>query len=112
MTIGLKIKKIREIKNFTQEQMADKLSMSAAGYGKLERDESDIPFSRLEQIAKAFNMKVEDVTSFDEKYVFYNYAQANQGHNVIYQNISDKERELYEKTIALLEEKIKYLESK
>ena len=91
--------------------MADKLGMSAAGYGKLERDESDIPFSRLEQIAKAFNMKVEDVTSFDEKFVFNNYGSAHdKSFSVNY--ISEKERELYEKTIQLLEDKIKYLESK
>ena len=108
MTIGSKIKKIREIKGYTQEDMADKLGMSAQGYGKLERDEADIPYSRLEQIARAFNMKAEDVTSFDEKYVFYNYAQANQGHNVIYQNINDNEKKLYEDKIKLLEEKIAY----
>ena len=83
--------------------------MSPQGYGKLERDEADIPFSRLEQIANAFNLKVEDVTSFDEKYVFYNYAHANQGHNVIYQNINDNEKKLYEDKIKLLEEKIQYL---
>jgi transcriptional regulator with XRE-family HTH domain len=109
MSIGHKIKKIRELKGFTQEDMADKLGMSVQGYGKLERDEADIPFSRLEQIAKAFHLKVEDVTSFDEKFVFNNYAsnQANQGYIVNY--VNEKERELYEKNIALLEDKVKWL---
>lgn len=113
MTIGYKIKKIRDLKNFTQEYMADKLGMSVAGYGKLERDEADIPFSRLEQIAKVFNLKVEDVTSFDEKFIFNNYGTAHdKSFSVNYQSVSEKERELYEKTIALLEEKIKFLENK
>ncbi|HWZ21033.1 MAG TPA: helix-turn-helix transcriptional regulator [Cytophagaceae bacterium] len=108
-TIGAKIKKIREIKGLTQEDMADKLGMSPQGYGKLERDEADIPFSRLEQIANAFNLKVEDVTAFDERFVFNNYAsnQANQGY--IVNHINEKERELYEKNIKLLEDKIQYL---
>jgi transcriptional regulator with XRE-family HTH domain len=112
MTIGYKIKKIRELKNFTQEYVADKVGMSVAGYGKLERDEADIPFSRLQQIANVFNLKVEDVTSFDEKYVFYNYATANQGQNVIYQNMNDNEKKLYEDKTKLLEDKITYLEEK
>ena len=109
-TIGDKIKKIREIKGFTQEAMADKLGMSVAGFGKLERDEADIPFSRLEQIASVYNMKTEDLVCFDERNVFNNYGTAHdKSFSVNYQTISDKERELYEKSIKLLEDKILYL---
>ncbi len=110
MTIGYKIKKLREFKNFTQEDMADKLGMSVGGYGKLERDEADIPFSRLEQIAKVLNMKPEDVVSFDDKVVFNNFGTAqDKSFSVNYQFVSEKERELYEKAIQLLEEKVAYL---
>lgn len=105
-TIGYKIKKIRELKNYTQEHLADKLGMSSTGYGKIERDEVDIPFSRLEQIAQVLGVKAEDIISFDEKYVFNNYASANQGYNIVYQTINDNEKKLYEDKIKLLEDKI------
>lgn len=111
MTIGSKIKRIREIKQLTQEDMAEKIGMSPQGYGKIERDEADVSFTRLEQIAKVFNMKVEEMIAFDEKVIFNNFGTANdQSFSVNYESVSNKERELYEKTIKLLEEKIKWLE--
>jgi transcriptional regulator with XRE-family HTH domain len=111
MTVGTKIKKIRELRNYTQEYMADKLQMSQSGYSKIESNEVDVAFSKLEQISEVLGMKVEDVISFDEKHVFNNYGTAHdKSFSVFYQAISDKERELYEKTIALLEEKVKRLE--
>lgn len=42
MTVGSNIKKLRELKNFTQQYMADSLNMSDGGYSKIERDETDI----------------------------------------------------------------------
>lgn len=105
MTIGNKIKKIRELKNYTQEHLAEKLGMSLAGYGKIERDETDISYSRLHQIAEALSVSVEDIVCFDARNAF------NLTHNkfkdfIVNNNVSPKERELYDKTIKTLEEKI------
>ncbi len=110
MAIGSKIKKIRELRNFTQEYMADRLSMSQPGYSKIESNEVDLPYSRLEQIASVLQMRVEDVVAFDEKVVFNNYAsnQANQAY--IINTISEMQIGLYEKTIKLLEDRIQHLE--
>ncbi len=111
MAIGQKIKKVREFKNLTQEHLAEKLGMSVAGYGKIEREDTDVPFSRLEQIAKTFDMKTEDLVGFDEQLVYnimHNHIDTN--HFYAKGGISDKERELYEKTIKLLEEKVALLE--
>ncbi|TAE01661.1 MAG: XRE family transcriptional regulator [Bacteroidetes bacterium] len=66
-TIGIKIKKVRELRNFTQEYMAEKLEMSQAGYSKIEQGAVDVPYSRLEQIAKTLNIKIEEIITFDEK---------------------------------------------
>jgi transcriptional regulator with XRE-family HTH domain len=110
-SIGDKIKKVREIKSFTQSYMADRLGMSLAGYGKIERDETDIPYSRLEQISTVLNMKVEDLISFDEKTVFnimYNKIAKDLNVN----HFNNDNTELYEKHIKLLEEKVSLLESK
>lgn len=109
MSIGTKIKKIREFKNYTQEYMADQLGMSQTGYSKIERDEVELGFARLEQIAKILDLKVEDITSFDDKYIFNNYH--NQTINgFVTHGLAAHERKLYEDQIELLRDKVKYLE--
>ena len=42
MEIGTKIRKVREIKGLSQENLADELGMSVTGYGKIERNEVGI----------------------------------------------------------------------
>lgn len=53
--VGSKIRHIREIKNYTQEHMARELGMSTTGYGKIERDETDLTLTKLEKIAEILN---------------------------------------------------------
>jgi len=111
-SIGQKIRKIRELKGIKQEVMAEQLDISQQSYSNIESDKTDIAFSKIEKIAEIFQMRAEDIVCFDEKVIFNNFAsnQANQAY--IINVVSEKERELYEKTIQLLEDKIKYLESK
>lgn len=70
MKVGNKIKKIREFKNYTQEYMANELSMSISNYSKIERDEISVTLDRLEDIANILKMKIQDILAFDEKNVF------------------------------------------
>ncbi|MBK9633709.1 MAG: helix-turn-helix transcriptional regulator [Bacteroidetes bacterium] len=70
MKIGNKIKKIRELKNYTQEYMANELSMSISNYSKIERDEISVTLDRLNEIAIVLKMKFQDILAFDEKNVF------------------------------------------
>lgn len=111
MEVGSKIKKIRELKNFTQEYMAEQLHISQSTYSRFEKDDSDITLSQLENISKILDVKIEDLINFNEKLVFNNYSSnnANQAH-IINQYMSDNERKLYEDKIRLLEDKIMLLE--
>jgi transcriptional regulator with XRE-family HTH domain len=108
MSVGSKIKKIRELRNYTQEYMADRLQMSQSGYSKIETDEVDVNFQKLEQIATILEIKVLDLVGFDEKMVINNYS-SNQGY-IIHTQVSTNEQKLYEDKIKLLEEKIAYLQ--
>ncbi|NBA84770.1 helix-turn-helix domain-containing protein [Emticicia sp. CRIBPO] len=109
MLVGDKLKKIRELKNFTQEYMATKLEMSQSGYGKIERDETEISYQKLEKIAEVFGIKVEDIINFNEKLVFnVMHNQTGNGY-VVNQGISDKEKELYDQIIKQQKEEIIYL---
>ncbi|NBV36883.1 MAG: XRE family transcriptional regulator [Bacteroidetes bacterium] len=49
------IKRIREDKNISREEMADKLNMSLSGYAKIERGEVALTILRLEQIGQILN---------------------------------------------------------
>ena len=46
-TIGDKIKFIRELRGYKQDFIATQLGISQNGYGKIERGETDVPYSRL-----------------------------------------------------------------
>ncbi len=108
MSIGNKVKKLRELRNYTQEYMADRLGMSLTGYGKIERDEVDIPYKRLEQLSEALGVKTVDILNFDEKVIlnFSNNKNINAGY-VVHQVISADMQRVYEEQITLLKEMMK-----
>ena len=70
--IGEKIRKIREIKGYSQDYMAAQLKMSQNNYSRIELDQNNINISRLEEIAKVLEVKPTDIMEFDERYVFHN----------------------------------------
>ncbi len=49
--VGYRIRKIRESKDLNQQDMADKLKITAGAYAKIERGETDPSISRLFEIA-------------------------------------------------------------
>lgn len=50
--------------------MADKLKMPQNGYGSIERGETDVTLSRLEQISGLYDIKWSELLGLDEKAVF------------------------------------------
>lgn len=61
-----KIRLMRELKKWSQEQMAEKLAMSANGYAKVERGETKLTLPRLQKIADIFQMDLNDLTQENE----------------------------------------------
>ena len=45
--IGLKIRQLRELRGFSQEYMASKLSLSQRQYSKIERNEAKIDWNKI-----------------------------------------------------------------
>ncbi len=75
MKIGENIKKLRELKNFTQAHMATQLDMSISGYAKIEKDRTDVSLSKIARIAEILETDISKILNFDAKTVF------NQSHN-------------------------------
>jgi transcriptional regulator with XRE-family HTH domain len=112
MHIGLKIKKIRELKNLSQTHLAQQLGMSQSAYSKIEIGETEVTYSKLEKISEALELKPEDIIRFNDSMVF-NVMHNIDGNNgfVINNNFSEKERTLYEDRIASLEDQIAFLKT-
>lgn len=77
MKINEKIKRIRELKGWTQEQIAEKLNMSISGYSNIERGGTNIQFTRLEQIAKILEMELSELVDLDERNIQIFLLQGN-----------------------------------
>ena len=67
MEIGDRIRKVRELKGLKQEYVAEKLGMSVTAYGNIERNASDLTFTKLEQIAKILEVTPQDIISIPEQ---------------------------------------------
>jgi transcriptional regulator with XRE-family HTH domain len=102
--VGNKIKKMRELNNFTQEGMAQKLNISPAAYSKLERDETEMTLSRLDEIAKIFKVDTQTILNFDEKQIF-NITNSHQN------AIGNREAHVYhnDKLVEHLEKEVVHL---
>ena len=93
MKVHEKIRSCRREKGWSQEDMAEKLDLSVNGYANIERGETDVQLSRLEQIAETFGIKLLELFNWGEKTVFYvvnnnsqlscysNHNQEHQEHN-------------------------------
>lgn len=67
MEVGQKIKRLRELNQLTQENMAEKLEMSLSGYTKIERGINHPNIPTLERIARILNVDIIDLLSINEK---------------------------------------------
>jgi transcriptional regulator with XRE-family HTH domain len=80
-----KIKQIRELKNFTQEYVAQKLGLSARAYSKIETGETQLTINRLNEISIVLGIDPMEVLGFDDTKIFnINNSTGNNGYNNIF----------------------------
>jgi transcriptional regulator with XRE-family HTH domain len=104
----IKIKQIRELKNFTQEYVAQKLGLSTRAYSKIETGETQLTINRLNEISKVLEIEPMQLLGFDDKKIFnINNSTGNNGYNNIY--FPEKLVNQYEETIQSLKEQIQLL---
>jgi len=104
---------MRTVKNLSQEEMAEKLGISANGYGKIERGETDVQWSRLEQIAEVLGITVKDLLNLNEKTFFNLNLGRDQNNNMATSGLGELNYEVkyeLEKATLLLEQKDKEID--
>lgn len=109
MKIGNKIREIRQLKKLSQENIACDLGISQKAYSDIESDKTKLTLETLNQIAKIFEMKLEDILSFNSDKIFYqnNYDESKGYVENVYSENSLKEQ--YQKHIEDLKNEIAFL---
>ena len=106
------IKKFRELKNITREQIADELELSASGYSKIERGEIELSVTRLIQIANVLDIEVSKIMNFDVTTIFNISNNTGMNGQVKVDNYTNSKDEYLDKYVKLLELENESLKSK
>jgi transcriptional regulator with XRE-family HTH domain len=104
MNIGENLRKIRELKGFKQETVAEFLKITPQGYGKIKRNEIDISLKKLSSLSELYNIDLKDLISFNAQDYFVNIQNNKNVEKVIICHT------YHEKTI--IEEKLLELENR
>jgi transcriptional regulator with XRE-family HTH domain len=102
-SIKNKIKNIRELRNYTQQYMADQLGITQAGYSKIEKGKTIISHAKLIEISTIFDVSIEDIINFDSQRCIKNLNRVKDNNNVNFNNNNKVLTRLYEDKIKLLE---------
>ena len=63
--LGQNIKKYREVKGLTQNELAESVDLSREYIADIERGHKNLSFKRFYMIADALNVKCSDLINFD-----------------------------------------------
>ncbi len=86
LQINEKIRLMREMNDWTQEEMAERMAMSLNSYSKLERGESKLYLDKLEKVAEVFGIEVTELLSLNKQGLVYLVNKEISGDNSGYIN--------------------------
>ncbi|WP_291152371.1 helix-turn-helix domain-containing protein [Flavobacterium sp. UBA7680] len=108
-----KIKQIRELKNLTQEFVAESIGLTTRAYSKIECGETQLTINRLNEICAVLGVKSIELLEFDKNKILNPQKTSNtncQNNNPL--NCSYIQEKLicqYEETIQSLKDQIELL---
>ncbi|MEM9888803.1 MAG: helix-turn-helix transcriptional regulator [Bacteroidota bacterium] len=106
--IGENIRKIRELRGYSQDYMASQLDMSQRTYSNLEADKSKVDKDLLSNVANILEVDPIKLLTFDEKAIFTNSPQSGHYNSSVNQ-ISQEQLKLLEETISMLKKEMTFL---
>jgi transcriptional regulator with XRE-family HTH domain len=112
--LGENIRKIRELKGFSQQFLADEIKVDQKTISRIEQGIISPRFEVLVQIASALTVKLHQLLDFNDHLVFNNFIHSQHGgHFVAYNNTEiEKVEELYKQLLKEKDEVIKLLKEK
>ena len=76
LELGLKVRRLREIRNYTQAYMADNLSVAQSTYSEYESGKKQITDDFLAQIAAILEVHPDVIRNYSDQIVFQNCTQS------------------------------------
>lgn len=110
--LGRKIKKLRELKNYTQEYMATNLQISQNTYSRIENENVKISTDRLKEIASILEVPSEYLISEDRPLLTFNTS--NNTIEKFYgqvETINEEKKETWQQIFKQMENQIKHLQN-
>lgn len=110
--LGRKIKKLRELKNYTQEYMATQLNISQNSYSRIESENVKVTAERLKAIAQLLEVPSEYLISDDRPLLTFNTS--NNTIEKFYgnvENLSEQQKDFISQLTKMYENQIKYLQT-
>lgn len=80
MQLTEKLRFMRHIKKWSQEEMAYRLNMSPSAYGSVERGETKLSLPRLEEIAKLFEIELAELIDSNGRNVSNFFGEIHSNH--------------------------------
>lgn len=77
--IGEKIRKIRNIRGYSQEYMGSRLNMSQNNYSRIELDQINLTLKTLSEIADVLEIGTQELLNFNEA-VLFGTIRTEEGH--------------------------------
>lgn len=105
--IGKNIRKVRELRNYTQEYMAEHLGLSQSTYCNLEKGLADIKLSQMTKIAKILDIDVIALLQFKGEKMLDDKKDEDED---ALKPLTNREKQLYEELLAVQKERITFLE--
>lgn len=96
------IRELREQRQWTQEQMAEKLGLTRNGYAKIETGKSTPSLERLDEIANVLGIKVIELLKLENKAVIVQTQNYEANYYQNYQNHEKSEAEIEIKELKLI----------
>jgi transcriptional regulator with XRE-family HTH domain len=118
-SIGKKIKILREIRNYTQHYMSEKLGISQSDYSLIEQGTISLEINRLYEIAFILNITVGCILDLDHSRVFNFQDNISEQDNDTRKDairkvnfnpgLIDTEKKYFEEILKILKEENSYL---
>lgn len=109
--VGMKIRKLRELRNYTQEYMALNLNITQTAYCKIEKEESRLTITRLKEISVVLEVESLQILTFDERLFFPSPSSAKQPEKRIAENDNIRQIHQQEARDEQMSHRMKQLES-
>ena len=109
MNTSLKINKYRELKNYTQDYMAEKLDISQNTYSKIENGGIKLTVDRLKQISDILETPIEELINAENQVFNFHNSNIEKFYGYI-ESLHEDNKELTMTTIKILNDQLTYLQ--